>query len=194
MPVLTSRETHLPALFQLFRLYGYDGVSLTKISEATGLGKASLYHHFPGGKAEMVQATMDYSQQWFEENVLQVLQQEGEAVERLQEMCDRLNTLHESGEQPCLLAALITGAPRDAFQAQVRARLKMMIEAIASLLTKAGLPAQIAQQRGEDAVIVIQGALILSRGLEDSTPFERAIAQLPSKLCEGLCEGLEVHS
>ena len=51
-----SRETHLPTLFQLFRQHGYDGVSLAKIAAATELGKASLYHHFPGGKAEMMAA------------------------------------------------------------------------------------------------------------------------------------------
>lgn len=48
-----SRDVHIPALFQLFRESGYDGVSLAQIAVATGLGKASLYHHFPGGKVEM---------------------------------------------------------------------------------------------------------------------------------------------
>lgn len=181
-----SRESHLPTLFNLFRQHGYDGVSLSKIAAATELGKASLYHHFPGGKAEMVQATLDYSQQWFVENVMQVLEAEGSAIARIERMCDRLNTLYANGEQPCLLATLITGTPRDIIHDQVKHRLETMIEAIATLLTNAGLEPTIAKQRGEDAVITIQGALILSRGTDDPSAFQRAIAQLPAKLCEGI--------
>ncbi len=181
-----ARETHLLVLFNLFRQYGYDGVSLAKIAEATGLGKASLYHHFPGGKAEMVTATLEYSQQWFAENIVQVLRQEGTALARFEQMCDRLDQIYESGQQPCLLAALTAGAPRDAFQAQVKARLQLLIEEIATVLTEAGLEPALAQQRGEDAVIAIQGALILSRGIDDPRPFQRVIAQLPQKLCKGI--------
>lgn len=181
-----ARETHLPVLFQLFRHYGYDGVSLAKIAEATELGKASLYHHFPGGKAEMMRATLEFSHQWFVENIIDVVAAEGTAVEKIERMCDRLNTLYASGQQPCLLATLVTGAPRDIFHEQVKARLHMMVEAIATVLIEAGLPSTIAHQRGEDAVIAIQGSLILSRGLDDPTPFQRVIAQLPNKLCEGL--------
>lgn len=181
-----SRETYLPILFQLFRHHGYDGVSLSKIATATNLGKASLYHHFPGGKAEMIQATLSYSEQWLEENILQPLQQDGGAQFRLQQMCDRLNELYAAGKQPCLIAALTTGTHRDIFQAQVKERLKALIDAIAAVLTAAGLSPTVAHQRAEDAVITIQGALILSRGLDNPKPFQRAIAQLPNRLCEGL--------
>ncbi len=40
----------------------------------------------------------------------------------------------------------------------------------------------LAQQRGEDAVIAIQGALILSQGLNSSAPFQRIMKQLPKEL------------
>ena len=181
-----SREDYLPALFQLFRSSGYDGVSLSKISKATGLGKASLYHHFPGGKAEMLQATMDYTQGWFEENVIGVLRQNKPARERIKEMCDRIDKLYESGEQPCFIAALTSGSPRDTFQEPIKFRLEGMIEAIAQTLIEAGLSSKLAYQRGEDAVITIQGALILARGTNEPQRFQRAIAQLPERLCEGI--------
>ena len=37
-------------LTDIFCEYGYDGTSLTILSQNTGLGRASLYYHFPGGK------------------------------------------------------------------------------------------------------------------------------------------------
>jgi len=181
-----ARETYLPVLFQLFRHHGYDGVSLAKIAEATGLGKASLYHHFPGGKAEMVQETLAYSGRWMTENILGPLQGDGEPLERLRGMCDRISDLYEAGEQPCLLASLTVGASRDIFHAAVQERLRSLVDAIAAVLLEAGLAPELAQQRGEDAVMTIQGSLILSRGLDDPAPFQRAIAQLPERLYQGL--------
>ncbi|MGD1950960.1 MAG: TetR/AcrR family transcriptional regulator [Leptolyngbyaceae cyanobacterium] len=181
-----ARETYLPVLFRLFRHHGYDGVSLAKIAEATGLGKASLYHHFPGGKAQMVEETLAYSGRWMADNIVGPLQGHGVPLDRLQRMCDRISALYEAGEQPCLLASLITGGARDMFQDAIKARLQTLVDAISSVLIDAGLAPDLAQQRGEDAVMTIQGSLILSRGLDDPTPFQRAVAQLPERLLEGL--------
>ncbi len=181
-----SRETHLPALFQLFRQQGYDGVSLANIAQATGLGKASLYHHFPGGKDEMVLATLGYAGDWLALNVLQPLGEEGDAQELLEEMCDRLSQLYDEGRQPCILGTLTLGPVRDDLHEVVKQGLARFIEAIAQLLIKAGLDPRSAQERSEDAVVMIQGSLLVSRGLDDPTPFQRALDQLPAKLCAGI--------
>ena len=105
-----ARETYLPVLFRLFRRCGYDGVSLAQIAKATGLGKASLYHHFPGGKVEMVQETLAYSGRWMSTHIVMPLRGDGTPLERLQQMCDRISELYDAGEQPCLLGSLTVGA------------------------------------------------------------------------------------
>jgi AcrR family transcriptional regulator len=51
-PLLTKPDM-LERLMDLFRAKGFDGASVSDISDATGLGKSSLYHHFPDGKEEM---------------------------------------------------------------------------------------------------------------------------------------------
>ena len=61
-----------------------------------------------------------------------------------------------------------------------------LIEAIAKILCEAGLLETEARERAEDAVINIQGALVVSQGLNDISPFTRTINQLPQKLCQGL--------
>ena len=49
MPITKVNEDELlDRLTDVFRTYGYEGASLSKISEATGLQRASLYHRFPG--------------------------------------------------------------------------------------------------------------------------------------------------
>lgn len=174
------KETYVPCLLQLFRQYGYDGATLSKISEATGLGKASLYHHFPGGKDEMVETVLDFIERWLAENILPALRSEGDALSRLQRMCDRLSELYDGGQQPCLSAILLLGSARDVFHAKVKAFFQVWIEAIASVLIEEGMDEGLARQRGEDVAIAIQGSLILSQGLDNPSPFVRVIQQLPN--------------
>lgn len=63
---------------------------------------------------------------------------------------------------------------------------EMWINAIAAVLIEAGMDEELAQQRGEDGVIAIQGALVLAQGLGNLSPFQRALRQLPNQLCQGL--------
>jgi AcrR family transcriptional regulator len=109
------KETYIPCLLRLFRQYGYDGATLAKISEATGLGKASLYHHFPGGKDEMVETVLDYLERWMDQNILQILKSSSDPLTRLQQMCNRVSEVYEGGKQPCLSAILLLGSARDVF-------------------------------------------------------------------------------
>lgn len=176
------KETYVPKLFELFRHYGYDGATLSKIAEATGLGKASLYHHFPGGKDDMVISVLDYAETWLQKNVLLPLASEGTAQERLQKMCDRVSDLYAGGTQPCLLAILHSGNSRDMFHDKIKVTLETWIGAIAAVLTESGLDTITARHRGEDAIVAIQGALMASQGLDDSALFQRVIKALPQNL------------
>lgn len=178
------KQTYIPCLLHLFRQHGYDGATLSKISAATGLGKASLYHHFPGGKDEMVETVLNYLEQWMTQNILQPLQQAGDPTARLQQMCDRLSQVYEGGQQPCLSAILLLGSARDQFRDRVQQLYRAWIAAIALVCVDVGLEEALAQQRGEEAIIAIQGALILAQGLNDPLPFQRVMQQLPQRLLQ----------
>jgi TetR/AcrR family transcriptional regulator, lmrAB and yxaGH operons repressor len=177
------KDTYIPCLLQLFRQYGYDGTSLSKISQATGLGKASLYHHFPGGKDEMMTAVLDFLNNWFEQHILKALHSEGNALTRLGTMCDRVLELYEGGQQPCLTAIILMGSARDVFRTKVETVLRAWIDAIANVLIESGFTESLAKERAENALITIQGALIVANGLDDLTPFKRVVKQLPQELC-----------
>lgn len=183
-----SKQAYVLPLLDLFRQFGYDGVTLSKISQATGLGKASLYHHFPGGKDEMVETVLATGEQGLEHIVLEVSQGEGDALTRLQQMCDRISSAYEHGQKPCILAALMLGSAKDVFRGRVQTLLQRWIDAIATILVEAGMEPAIAQERGQDAIIAIQGSLILSQGLNDPTPFQRVVKQLPQNLCGDLAK------
>ena len=55
---MSRREEIIPLLAEVFRTQGYEGASLSRLGEASGLGKGSLYNFFPGGKEEMAAAAV----------------------------------------------------------------------------------------------------------------------------------------
>lgn len=177
------RDKYLPCLLHLFRQHGYDGATLAKISQATGLGKASLYHHFPGGKDEMVTVVLEFLERCLAQRILQELRAEGDAITRIQRMCVAVSDLYEGGQQPCLFAILLMGSARDLFHESVKRLLNLWIDEMANVLIELGLDETLARQRGEDAVIAIQGALVVAQGLDRVEPFERILQQLPQQLC-----------
>jgi TetR/AcrR family transcriptional regulator, lmrAB and yxaGH operons repressor len=169
-------------LLVLFRRYGYEGATLSKISKITGLGKASLYYHFPGGKEDMAIAVLDYLEQWSEINILQPLRNEGNVKMRLEKMCDRVCEFYQGGQQSCLFAVLLLSEAQDLFFDRINLCLKAWIDAIAAVLIEVGISETVARERAEDAIALIQGTLILARGLNNLEPFQRTLKKLPTEL------------
>jgi TetR/AcrR family transcriptional regulator, lmrAB and yxaGH operons repressor len=182
-----SKQTYVPSLLKLFREFGYEGVTLSKISQATGLGKASLYHHFPGGKAQMAEAALVEVNHWLETNILQILDRPEMPIAKFQSMCEEVSQFFDRGQNSCLWAVLVMQqSSDDLFHPQISWGFSQWIEAIANVLISAGLDETLAKERGEDAMMAIQGALILSHSLKDFAPFQRVLKQLPEQLCQGI--------
>ena len=70
-------------LFEVFRREGFDGASMSSIARATGLGRSSLYHYFPGGKHEMALTVLDHLEGWFQRKVVEPLAGDGSAERRI---------------------------------------------------------------------------------------------------------------
>lgn len=176
------------------------GGTLTKISQATGLGKASLYHYFPKGKAEMVETALSCLGQWFEANVLKSraiapsfieddrTNMRAKTIAKFELMCcEKLALFFNEGENSCLWTVLLMEqSSDDLFHAQIYQAYSMWIRAIAQVLIASGLDRRSARERGEDAETVIQGALIVSHGLRDFSHFQRILKNLLQQLYRGI--------
>jgi AcrR family transcriptional regulator len=182
-----SKQTHVPTLLKLFRQFGYEGVTLSKISQETGLGKASLYHHFPRGKAEMAETALTHVNNWLETTILEILNRPEPPIAKFQSMCKETSQFFNDGQNSCLWAVLVMEqSSDDLFHSQISGAFSQWIEAIAKVLVTAGLDEKLARERGEDAMISIQGALILCHGLKDFATFQRVLEGLPQQLCRDI--------
>lgn len=181
---VAERADILPALGEVFREHGFEGASLAHITARTGLGKGSLYHFFPGGKEEMAAAVLAEIDTWFETNVFAPLRAEGtdDGAAAIREMLARTDTYFRSGRRVCLVGVFALGEVRDRFSGQVQGYFARWRDALAAALTRAGLPAGEADDRAEEAVLAIQGALVLARALDDPAVFSRSLARLERRL------------
>lgn len=176
-----SKDEVIPQLLKVFQCYGYEGATIARLSEATGLKRASLYHYFPHGKEEMAAVVLDYITRGLKE-LLAPLRSDLPPVDRIRAMNENIDAFYYQGQQACLLALLSTGEAHDLFQVQVRRALNLWIDSLAEVLVEAGIDPKSARQRAEDAILQIQGALVLTRGLKDTATFERVLKRLPELL------------
>ena len=173
-------------LAEVFRAHGYEGASLSVISHRTGLGKGSLYHFFPGGKAEMAACVLDEIEAWFEQRMFQPLREDPDPRAAIRAMLAESDAYFRSGRRICLVGAFALGAVRDGFAQRIDAYFAAWRAALAAALTRAGLGEARALDLAEDAITAIQGALVTASALQDPGLFGRTLARIEARIAAAL--------
>jgi AcrR family transcriptional regulator len=181
---VAERADVVPLLAEVFREYGFDGASLAVIGERTGLGKGSLYHFFPGGKEEMAAAVLKEIDAWFEAEVYRPLREATDPHAAIDGMIGAVDAYFRSGRRICLVGAFALDNVRDRFASAVKGYFAEWRSALASALERAGSPPDQAGALSEETVIAIQGALVLSRALDDPTVFSRSLESARARLAK----------
>jgi TetR/AcrR family transcriptional repressor of lmrAB and yxaGH operons len=167
---------------EVFLTYGFEGATMSRLAAATGLEKASLYHRFPGGKEQMVLAVAAGVVAWLQTNVFEVLKQSGSPQKRVKTVAEHLRVFYAEGAKSCVLDLLSIPAGGPELAAGLKGALKAWHNAFAEVAQESGFSPSEARKRAEDAIVRIEGSLVLSRVLSDSKPFHRAIDELSGTL------------
>jgi TetR/AcrR family transcriptional repressor of lmrAB and yxaGH operons len=184
-PRTVAEDDLIAGLARVFGEVGFEGASLSILAKATGLQKASLYHRFPGGKQQMAEEVLATTGTWLEAKVLQILSGPGTPKDRLAEVAGNLDGFYEGGARACLLNMLSSPRIEDGpFAPAIRAAFQALIAGFAGLAIESGATPAVARQRAERWVMLLQGALVLSRGTGDTAPFRAVLAGLPGDLLE----------
>lgn len=172
-PQATSRSSATTALFGLFRDKGYEGVSIADISAITGLGRSSLYHYFPGGKAEMASSVLEATRTALEDAIFTPLSGTSPLADRIDAMLAAVSNIYDGGLSPCVLSSLMTRSGTDPISIGAASIIVTWI----TILTKALKSEAVSrpQDRAIQAVALIQGALITARALGRRDTFAAAL-------------------
>jgi AcrR family transcriptional regulator len=179
---IVSDEVFLATALDLFRTYGFEGVSLKRLADTTGLEKASLYYRYPGGKDAMAMAIAKDVVTWFQANVFDPLVGTGPARKRVSYVAEKLREFYADGSKACLMDVLSIRGGSEELQLALKAAMQAWVNAFAKVAKESGHGSAAARTKAEEAILRIEGSLILARVLGETACFERALKGLPDLL------------
>jgi TetR/AcrR family transcriptional regulator, lmrAB and yxaGH operons repressor len=167
VPAPGTRDRLIAAMLGALQRRGLHGVGLNELLATAQAPKGVLYHHFPGGKAELAVAAVKSAVAHMNGSLERLLQRSAHPVDALAAwMASAQKFLSASGfEQGCPLATIaLESTPEDeAIRAALARGFAGIRERVAQALAAAGLPD--AQARNLAALIVsaYEGALLQAR-------------------------------
>jgi len=161
------------ALFEVFRSRGYEGTTLSLLSEVTGLKKSSLYHRFPAGKDDMVKTVVLHISAQLHEHVIEPLLNNKEPPEnRFSNMIATIKAFYSDGRKNCLLNVLNLEGAKSEIKALMTKDYNAWLAALVKLGKEVGMSQQVAKMRSEHFLIVVEGALIIQRLTSNTRTFK----------------------
>lgn len=173
-----SRSECISRLTKVFRSSGYARASLAELASATGLQRSSLYHYFPGGKAQMLKEVLDESDALFQRIVLTPLHAGTTPRERFAQLVKNLNRYYDSGKENCILGTLSAETFLDEVKDRVRGGFNQWVSALEPLFQDHGLSKKESGVRAHEVVAVVQGGLILARAMGRAQLFRTVLKRL----------------
>lgn len=169
-----SRVIH--AMTDVFARHGYEGSSLAALGSAGGLSKAGLYHHFPGGKAEMAAQVLAASGKNFTSLILGPLRTPEPAAQRFHDMLDGLDAYYRGGQTNCLMNTLALGEGLEIFGPSIKGAIAAWLAELTPTLRELGEGEP--ERRAHYLIAAIHGALIQTRLLDNPQIFADIIEEL----------------
>src|SRR3954463_5721727 len=75
-----NRQLLMQTAQRLFADKGVDAVTMENLADAAGVGKGTLYRHFPKGKVELCQVLIDQDQRDLQDRTLKRLREHGDPL------------------------------------------------------------------------------------------------------------------
>jgi TetR/AcrR family transcriptional regulator, lmrAB and yxaGH operons repressor len=181
-----NRDSLLAPIAQVFRERGYEGATLTQLSAATGLGKASLYHHFPGGKSEMAEVLLRRAIADLERQAFAHLTGPKKATERLQRFVDGFAAYLDDTGDLCVLGVLGLGSARQRYGVQISEQFRDWNAHLERALLEGGAKPKKAARTAAEALNLLYGAQLVARLLDDPDHLPATLKRVNRRLLSSL--------
>ncbi|MFF7234460.1 TetR family transcriptional regulator [Streptomyces sioyaensis] len=179
-----TRERMMAAAAQRIRSHGVAGTSFTQVLSDSGTARGGIYHHFPGGKAQLVREAVDS----FGKGVLRALAENLSAMDATTpaQVLNNFLTLArpvvlESAAGAGCAVAAVTHESIPAYVDLLDTATHIFHSWTAELakqLKCVGVPAERAEELAVMAITLLEGSHVLCRAERDIRPFDLAARSL----------------
>jgi TetR/AcrR family transcriptional regulator, lmrAB and yxaGH operons repressor len=157
---------------RLLATKGVEGTSFAEVLEATDSPRGSVYHHFPGGKPELLHAALDLAS----ERALGAMeatrgQPAAKVIERFLNLW-RLLLDYSHVTAGCAVMAVTVAANDDELLDHTGTIFRTWTEYLAELCTASGIEPNSARQLAVTVIAATEGAVAMSRSERSTEPFD----------------------
>lgn len=178
-------KSQLLALLQpTFTQYGFNGASIARLATATGLGKASLYHHFPGGKNEIAGVLLRQAVEQLQSKVFVSQGKRSSPGERLAGVVDRFAEYCDDGQSFCLVALFAQEQAPVIDQPAIAELFTTWRGVLAECYEAAGYKPKAANRAAAALINTLYGALLMARMTDEPKLFLQAAKRCKNQLLE----------
>jgi AcrR family transcriptional regulator len=164
----------------LMRERGARGTSLDAVLAHSGAPRGSIYHHFPGGREELLREATAYAGEYVARKLER--HDDGDPLAPLQALFDeyRRNLLDTDFRAGCPVVAVAIESSLDGpdLAQSAMAAFDRWRQTIAKSLERAGVSHARADELAVHAVAAFEGAIILSRAYRDLEPLDRVCEEV----------------
>jgi TetR/AcrR family transcriptional regulator, lmrAB and yxaGH operons repressor len=176
--VSAVRERMVAGAVRLLAQRGLQATSFSSVLAETNAPRGSIYHHFPGGKEELVTAAIAATEQ----HALSLLDPEtgASAVDVARSFLAAWRALltYADFDAGCALVAVTVAAETDAMRERTAEAFRAWQDKLGRALAAGGLSTDDAQSAATLLLAASEGAVVICRAERDIRPFELVAAQL----------------
>lgn len=166
------RSRMVEGALRLLATKGVEGTSFAEVLEATGSPRGSVYHHFPGGKPELLHAALDLAS---ERGLAAMEATRGQPAEVVIERFLALwrGLLDYSRlTAGCAVVAVTVAANDDALLDHAGTIFRTWTELLTDLCEAGGMDTKLARSLAVTVIAATEGAVALCRAERSAQPFE----------------------
>jgi AcrR family transcriptional regulator len=175
------RERMVRSALILMGEQGVEATSFSQVIEHSGAPRGSIYHHFPGGKSQLVEEATRYAGESIVTLLNEAAAEHDDPIAALDAISDFWRTLLYDSEFAAgcpVLAAVLEGDRSPAARDAAREVFEQWQRTWTKLLVRAGVANDRARSFAAHAISATEGAVILARSQRSNLPLERVAREL----------------
>jgi TetR/AcrR family transcriptional regulator, lmrAB and yxaGH operons repressor len=156
---------------------GLQGTSFREVLEASGAPRGSLYHHFPGGKDELVLAALSNAGDWVMDTINRGEGKSAAEVAQTFIGLWRMLLVKSDFRAGCAGLAITVATDSPVLLESVAEVFRNWRRRLSALLAEGGVPADRALAMSATLIAACEGAVMLSRAERSIVPFDLVAAE-----------------
>ena len=182
------RKRMITSTALLVRERGARATSLDTVLAHSGAPRGSVYHHFPGGREQLLREATQYAGEYVARRLERATDEH--PLEALDALFDdyRATLLDTDFRAGCPVVAVAIESPEEGpdLRDHAMAAFERWHQALARALERSGIHAVRADELATHTIAAFEGAIVLSRAYRDLEPLERVRSELRQRVDEEL--------